>query len=30
MIEEADGGGYDNEPTRWLHVSAARGHAPAR
>lgn len=29
-IEEADGGGYDNEPTRWLHVSAARSHALAR
>lgn len=23
-IEEADGGGYDNEPTRWLHVTATR------
>lgn len=23
-IEEADGSGYDNEPTRWLHVSATR------
>ncbi|MDK1388717.1 class I SAM-dependent methyltransferase [Sinorhizobium sp. 8-89] len=23
-IAEADGGGYDGEPTRWLHVSAAK------
>ncbi|MBB4185650.1 class I SAM-dependent methyltransferase [Sinorhizobium terangae] len=23
-IGEADGGGYDGEPTRWLHVSAAK------
>ena len=23
-ISEADGGGYDGEPTRWLHVSAKR------
>ncbi|MDK1378527.1 MULTISPECIES: class I SAM-dependent methyltransferase [unclassified Sinorhizobium] len=23
-ILEADGGGYDGEPTRWLHVSAAK------
>ena len=23
-IGEADGGGYDGEPTRWLHVSAVR------
>lgn len=23
-INEADGGGYDGEPTRWLHVAAVR------
>lgn len=24
QIHEADGGGYDGEPTRWLHVTATR------
>ncbi len=23
-IDEADGGGYDNEPTRWVHAGAVR------
>lgn len=26
-IEEADGGGYDNQPTRWLHVTATADRA---